>query len=486
MMLRRCAKPSMFALALIALFVTLTAGCSRTHQTRGVNRSGFLKDYSQLKKGRGKQAQLIYINPKVNFTAYDKIMIDPITILRSKNPDLVKVPPEDLRRLATYLDSAIREQLKHEYVIVNQPGPGTLRLRVAMTDAKGSKTTLDTLSNVLPPMIAISSAKRLITGTHAFVGRAAVEAELLDSASGVRLLAAVDARAGRKVLRGKFGTWNDAKEAYDYWGERIRIRLHELRLESALASGIGHGSLINSVGIKLIRIEPGSFKMGADSGGQEPTRRDEPPVHGVKITKAFYLGSTEVTQLQWSRVMGENPSRKGKGPYRAVTEVSWKDCQEFCEKLTEEEYKAGRLPIGVSYTLPTEAEWEYACRAGSTAKYCFGDDAGKLGDYAWYAANSRGSLQKVGLKKANAFGLYDVHGNVWEWCQDWKVAYEADDQVDPRGPDEGTYRAGRGGAFGNEPAELRSAKRGGLTPGFRSFNIGFRVALKPSSSVVER
>jgi formylglycine-generating enzyme required for sulfatase activity len=485
MMLRRCAKPAMFALALIALFVTLAAGCSRTHQTRGVNRSGFLKDYSQLKKGRGKQAQLIYINPKVNFTGYDKIMIDPITLWHVKDSRMAKVPPKDLRRLAAYLNSAIRKQLALEYVLVNQPGPGTLRLRVAITEAKGSKTTLDTLSNVLPPMVVISGAKRLVTGTHAFVGRAAVEAELLDSVSGVRLLAAVDARAGRKVWRGKFGTWNDAKDAYDYWGERIRIRLHELRLESALASGIGHKSLVNSVGIRLIRIKPGSFQMGADNDGQELGRGDEQPAHKVKLTKAFYLGATEVTQLQWSRVMGENPSRKDKGPYLAATEVNWKDCQEFCEKLTEEEYKAGRLPIGISYTLPTEAEWEYACRAGSTAKYCFGDDAGKLGDYAWYAANSRGRLQKVGLKKANAFGLYDVHGNVWEWCQDWKVAYGTEGQVDPRGPDEGTYRAGRGGAFGNKPGELRSVKRGGATPSFRSFNIGFRVALKPSS-VVER
>ena len=139
----------------------------------------------------------------------------------------------------------------------------------------------------------------------------------------------------------------------------------------------------------------------------------EHPQHRVRITKPFYLGKYLVTQEQWEAVMGSNPS-EFKGPKNPVEMVSWEDCQQFLGKLN------AKSSSGASkFQLPSEAQWEYACRAGSKTKYCFGDDESKLGEYAWYDANSGNTTHPVGGKKPNAWGLYDMHGNVCEWCQDW-------------------------------------------------------------------
>lgn len=204
-------------------------GCSTTHKTRKVKVSGFLGDYSLLREGEEDEAQLVYINPRTDFSVYDKAMIDPVTIWRRESPELKDVNDKDLGKLATYLQTWLTAELKQDYALAHHPGPGVMRVRVAITEAEGSTVALDVVSNVAPPMIVISSAKRLATGTHAFVGQAGIEGEILDSVSGERLMAAVDRRAGRKVLRGKFGTWNDVKEAYQYWTRRLRTRLTELR-----------------------------------------------------------------------------------------------------------------------------------------------------------------------------------------------------------------------------------------------------------------
>jgi len=188
------------------------------------------------------------------------------------------------------------------------------------------------------------------------------------------------------------------------------------------------------------------------------------------------MGKYEVTQAQWQAVMGSNPSPFKSDPRLPVETVSWEDCQRFCERLNERLAGAGQ---GVRVRLPTEAEWEYACRAGSTGRFCFGDSDGQLGDHAWYDGNSGGQTHPVGRKKPNAFGLYDMHGNVWEWCEDWyhgSYSGAVDDGSAWTAGGEQTARVLRGGSWNNSPAGCRCAGRVGLRPDDRYANGGFRVA----------
>ena len=217
-------------------------------------------------------------------------------------------------------------------------------------------------------------------------------------------------------------------------------------------------------GIKLemVLIPAGEFLMGSPDSDKDADA-DEKPQHRVRITKPFYLGKYLVTQEQWEAVMGSNPSYF-KGPKNPVEQVSWEDCQKFLGKLN-----AKSAAGGGKFQLPSEAQWEYACRAGSTTRYCFGDDASKLGDYAWYHANSGDTTHPVGGKKPNAWGLYDMHGNVWEWCQDWygEGYYAKSPADDPSGPTAGSIRVIRGGGWGLPAGVCRSASRGWFLPGGR-------------------
>ena len=228
---------------------------------------------------------------------------------------------------------------------------------------------------------------------------------------------------------------------------------------------LGHG-----VTMDFVRIPSGTFRMGSDVDDHDR------PVHQVTLTKPFYLGKDEVTQAQWQEVTGQNPSAFRDGPdagRRPVETVSWTDIQEkFLPKL------AGRLPAGLVPRLPTEAEWAYGCRAGRTTLYCLGDDADRLGEYAWYDVNAGKTTHPVGGKKPNAWGLYDMHGNVWEWCSDWKVTYAATDAVDPAGPPTGSNRANRGGSWLMSSTYARSARRSLNEPATtRGGNLGFRVVV---------
>jgi formylglycine-generating enzyme required for sulfatase activity len=182
----------------------------------------------------------------------------------------------------------------------------------------------------------------------------------------------------------------------------------------------------------------------------------------------------EVTQGQWEALMGSNPSNF-KGADLPVEQVSWTEAMEFCRKLTERERAAGRLPEGYAYTLPTEAQWEYACRAGTTGNY-----AGDLNSMGWYAHNSGNMTHHVGQKQANAWGLFDMHGNVWEWCLDWYSIYPGGSVTDPIGPSSGTNRVNRGGSWSYTALSCRSATRSWYAPGTRLNTLGFRVALAPS------
>jgi formylglycine-generating enzyme required for sulfatase activity len=232
-----------------------------------------------------------------------------------------------------------------------------------------------------------------------------------------------------------------------------------------LAVDLGGG-----VKMEMVLIPAGQFMMGDDE--------DMKPVHKVHITRPFYLGAHEVTQQQWEAVMGSNPA-KFKGPKNPVEKVSWDDCRNFIEKLNA---KAGEQ--GVKFALPTEAQWEYACRAGSTTKYCFGDDEAAFGEYAWFSGNAGGKTHPAGEKKPNAFGLYDMYGNVWEWCADWHDPdyYAKSPADDPQGPATGASRVFRGGAWNVTARSSGSAKRRINVPELRADNIGFRVARVPSDT----
>jgi formylglycine-generating enzyme required for sulfatase activity len=277
---------------------------------------------------------------------------------------------------------------------------------------------------------------------------------------------------------------------------------------------------MTNIGLKLVYIPPGSFTMGA-APGELGARPDEKP-HKVSISKGFYMGAHEVTQDQYLRVMGKNPSvfhgemlLKNKkivetmepgvvGHNHPVDHVTWDDAVEFCKRLSEmpQEKASGHV-----YRLPTEAEWEYACRAGTTTAYNTGDSKDSLEQAGWYGDNAgskpidsaekfreaKGNIKQyalglmangntphpVGRKKPNAWGLYDMHGNLWEWCSDWHGDYPSRDVTDPKGPSVGKERVHRGGCYLVEGIKCRSAARNWDPPGDTYYYLGFRVVMEP-------
>ena len=217
------------------------------------------------------------------------------------------------------------------------------------------------------------------------------------------------------------------------------------------------------VKLEMVLVPAGKFVMGSPK--KEDGRYDDKTQHEVTLTKPFYMGKYAVTQEQWESVMGNNPSYT-KGAKLPVTDVSWKDCQEFIKKLNAK-------PNG-GYRLPTEAEWEFACRAGTTTAYSFGDKI--TPSDANYNDSKVGKPMKVGSYFPNAFGLYDTHGNVWEWCEDWFAAYSKKSVIDPKGPAKGKCRVLRGGSFLVLVSYARSSTRFLNSPSVRFRDNGFRLA----------
>jgi formylglycine-generating enzyme required for sulfatase activity len=255
-------------------------------------------------------------------------------------------------------------------------------------------------------------------------------------------------------------------------------------------------TLTNSIGMKLALIPAGEFLMGSPDSDKDASD-SEKPQHRVQITRPFYLGAYEVTQEEYEKVMGRDPSNfsaqgrvksqvAGQDTRRYPVElVSWDDAIQFCNKLSEREglkpyyqFGAGAQSGGDGYRLPTEAEWEYACRAGTATRYGFGDDEKSLGEYAWYGDNSGDQPHPVGQKRPNAFGLYDMHGNVKEWCWDWSDShfYTNTTITDPAGPSQARKRVIRSGSWEDHSSLTRSAHRGASPPGSASAWLGFRVA----------
>ncbi|GEM_PF-1816970 len=283
----------------------------------------------------------------------------------------------------------------------------------------------------------------------------------------------------------------------DYNSQDWIISLHEvLRLIQFYKSGSYHPDLTNEdgfcpgninepvpgtvrtfLGIPFVWIPSGSFYMGSTKtpselvelyGGSSSLYSSEYPQHQVIISKGFWMSETEITQKQWRDIMGNNPSTN-KGDNLPVENLSWNDCQKFIEKIN-------KLGNGI-FRLPTEAEWEYACRAGSTTEFCFGDSEKELDNYAWHFFNSNYQTHPVKQKQPNTWGLYDMHGNVWEWCQDWydMEYYGKSPLFDPTGPATGNYKVLRGGTCLRTLARCRSAFRSWNAPDLTMPDQGFRI-----------
>jgi len=315
----------------------------------------------------------------------------------------------------------------------------------------------------------------------------------------VELVAAVaarqagDAEVGR--LKGDIAAAQQAraKAESDLTAARSELANAQRAPDEAAGLAQGPGSKhVNGIGQRMIRVAPGTFQMG--SPASEAGRHSDELRHKVTLTRAFWLAETGVTQKQWLEVMGTRPWRRKsyviEGDDVAATYVSWTDAVEFCRKLTERERGAGRLPEGHEYRLPTEAEREYATRAGTSTAYCFGNAEIELGKYAVYDGARDGEhAHKVKSRKPNAWGFYDLHGNVWEWCMDAadyqggvvSDAYRAE-AVDPVGRS-GPRRVLRGGSWGDSAAHCRSAPRYAFVPGCVFYALGFRPVLAARSDV---
>jgi len=235
--------------------------------------------------------------------------------------------------------------------------------------------------------------------------------------------------------------------------------------------GLSRSDSPENIVLNWVEIEPGNFCMGDGSRAV-----------AVTLTSPFRLGQTQITMLQWVSVMGTKPWMNQRhivqiGDNNAASYVDWHDATDFCRRLTDAHHKNGNLPAAESYRLPTEAEWEYACRAGTTTAFSFGDDESHLDEFGWFSGNTalEKYVHKVGLKKPNPRGLYDMHGNVWEWCSDW-YGDKLSGGTDPVGPDRGSSRVVRGGGWGNNSGHCRSANRNDGDPSSRNSNLGFRVA----------
>ena len=238
---------------------------------------------------------------------------------------------------------------------------------------------------------------------------------------------------------------------------------------------------LNGIPLKMIKVKAGRFQMGSPE--KELGRDREETQHWVTLTRDYWLGETEVTQGQWKAVMGTNPSHFKKGDNYPVECVSWEDVMDFCRKLNEK--YSSKLPSGYKFSLPTEAQWEYACRAGTTTALNNGnnlkseyDICRNLDEVGWYYENSDSSTHPVAQKKPNALDFYDMHGNVWEWCSDWKGGYNMG-ATDPKGPSAGSHRVCRGGSWYCDARFCRAAYRYGYFPSYRYRNLGFRLALVP-------
>ncbi len=263
-------------------------------------------------------------------------------------------------------------------------------------------------------------------------------------------LTKVSGDVGKNIAAGeKQITWRVLEEREQLVGDQIRFKV------------VANGK--KSFEPEMVFVEGGTFQMGSNSG-----ESDEKPVHSVTLS-AFNIGEYEVTQAQWKAVMGSNPSYFSGCDNCPVETVSWNDVQEFVRKLNAQ--------TGKNYRLPTEAEWEYAARGGKQSKGYTYSGSNDLGSVAWYSDNSGSKTHGVGGKQANELGIYDMSGNVWEWCSDWYGNYSSYNETNPTGASSGNYRVLRGGGRYCDAGDCRTAGRVGVNPDFRIYYLGFRLVL---------
>jgi len=267
-------------------------------------------------------------------------------------------------------------------------------------------------------------------------------------------LAQCSGSVGKNISSGQHSiTWNVLAERTELWGDGIRFRVK--------ANGK------KSFEPEMVFVEGGTFMMGSNSGDA-----DEKPVHEVTLS-SFSIGKYEVTQAQWQAVMGDNPSYFKGCENCPVEMVSWNDIQGYIQKLNAQ--------TGKQYRLPTEAEWEYAARGGNKSRNLTYSGSDPINPVSWYSGNSKDKTHPVGSKQSNELGIYDMSGNVWEWCNDLYDDYSADRETNPKGPTSGMYRLIRGGCWNYAASYCRSADRSRGMPGIKKFENGFRLVLSPSS-----
>ena len=235
----------------------------------------------------------------------------------------------------------------------------------------------------------------------------------------------------------------------------------------ATKASYSNGTLtVNGIKYNMVWVDGGTFRMGATSE-QGSEISEEKPVHSVTLS-GYYIGKTEVTQALWKAVMGSNPS-EFKGDNRPVESVSWDDCQAFIRKLN--------ALTGQNFRLPTEAEWEFACRGGNNSRGYKYSGSNYIDNVAWHDGNFGNKTHPVATKSPNELGIYDMSGNVWEWCADWYGDYSSGRQTNPKGPYDGSFRVYRGGSWINDARYCRSSYRFYSFPAYRYYNLGLRLAL---------
>jgi len=324
----------------------------------------------------------------------------------------------------------------------------------------------------------------LLFGFIAFLGANAALAQIPPSL-GLRLFAGVN-------ITGTIGSVYAVQSSSDLsqtdaWTSLAFVQLPSTNYlfvdtSAPVAGNRFYRALLQSPPTNMVFIPPNTFELGSPTN-EVGRSSDEGPQTAVTITHGFWMGKYEVTQREYLAVVGSNPSQFTGDLNRPVETVSWLDATNYCARLTEQDLAAGRIPPGSHYRLPTEAEWEYAARAGTSTRFSYGDDPALTGltNYAWYASHSGNMTHPVGQKAPNPWGLYDMAGNVLEWCLDWYGLYPGGFETDPQGPASNAIgvKVIRGGAWDSFESDCRSARRAteGVHPFIHDFILGFRVVL---------